>query len=352
MTPITTPIPAALDRLDAEWFTTALGSTAKVVAVTAEPLEVAGAAGELARVHLTYAETEGPSSVIAKFRGSSETQAAMDAALGIFDRERGFYRDVAPSVPVATPRCYFAGDGTEEPMLLEDLRHLRMGDQIAGCDDADAERVVDVLAKLHAASWDRPIPGGDGWALSLRDPMFAGMLTQLIASGVSALADRYTDRVPQRVLDALLETAPNWGEVLAACDEGPRTLVHNDCRLDNLFFRQDGEPVFIDWQIVAHTRGTQDIAYFLSGNFRPEVLGSRWEGLLRRYHDRLQEYGVGAYGWDECRRHYRQNVLYALAPGVAMLGAMAIGGDERGLADALVLRTLKHADELDSFATL
>ncbi|MDT7669757.1 MAG: hypothetical protein QOC74_2540, partial [Pseudonocardiales bacterium] len=38
--------------------------------------------------------------------------------------------------------------------------------------------------------------------------------------------------------------------------------------------------------------------------------------------------------------------------GIAMLGAMAIAGDERGLADTLVLRTLTHAAELDAFGTL
>jgi hypothetical protein len=31
---------------------------------------------------------------------------------------------------------------------------------------------------------------------------------------------------------------------------------------------------------------------------------------------------------------------------------MQLAADERGLADALVLRTLVHADELDAFGTL
>jgi hypothetical protein len=36
-----------------------------------------------------------------------------------------------------------------------------------------------------------------------------------------------------------------------------------------------------------------------------------------------------------------------------MLGQMQLaGGDERGLADVLVLRTLTHAADLDAFATL
>jgi hypothetical protein len=352
MTTMSGHTPGALARLDAAWFTQVLGSPVAGIAV--EPLEIAGAAGELGRVLLSYdADGEpGPPSVIAKFRGTSETQQAMDAALGIFARERCFYVEAAPSLPLATPACFHAGDGDASPLLLEDLRELRMGDQVAGLGLPDAERLIDVLADLHAAFWEKPIPGDAGWTVSLRDPMFAGMLTQLITSGLPALQERYAGRVPDHVLVALQDAAPNWSDVLARCDEGPRTLVHNDCRLDNLFFRGDGTPVFIDWQLTGHTRGTQDVAYLLSGSLRPDVLRGAWEGLLQRYHQRLCARGVAGYSWDECRVHYRQSLLYTLAPGVAMLGAMAIAGDERGLADTLVLRTLTHAAELDAFATL
>jgi len=347
-----------IPTLDLAWLTDVLQkacqTSATVVGVAVQPTEIAGAAGELGRLLLAYDDTgaPGPASVIAKFRGTSETQQAMDAALGIFARERHFYAEVAPLIPVAAPACFHAGDGDDLPLLLEDLRDLRMGDQVAGLGIPDAERVVDVLGDLHAEFWEQPIPGGSDWTVSLRDPMFAGMLTQLVASGVTALQERYAGRVPDQILEALQEAAPSWGDVLARCDEGPQTLVHNDCRLDNLFFRPDGTPVFIDWQLPGRCRGTQDIAYLLSGSIPPDVLPGVWEVLLHRYHDRLVANGVTGYSWDTCRLHYRQSLLYTLAPGVAMLGAMAIAGDERGLADTLVLRTLTHAAELDAFATL
>ena len=63
--------------------------------------------------------------------------------------------------------------------------------------------------------------------------------------------------------------------------------------------------------------------------------------------------GSRGYDLEECRFHYRQSLLYTVAPGIAMLGQMQIGGgDARGLADTLILRTLTHAGELDAFATL
>jgi aminoglycoside/choline kinase family phosphotransferase len=356
----TAPIPAALTDLDAAWFDTVLPrstrrgkSRARVAAVGYETLSVTGAVGELARVRVTYGEGDpGPASVIAKFRGTSENQRAMDAALHTFDRERHFYAEVAASVPVAAPECFFAGDGHRTPLLLEDLGGLRVVDQVLGLSVPDAERLMDALAQLHARFWARPLPAGSDWAVSLRDPAFAGMLTRLLGSGVSALRERYADRIDPGMVAALESSAPHWSSVLERCDEGPPTLIHNDCRADNIFFSDDDDPVLIDWQIPAHSRGTQDVAYLLSGSLEPEVLRKNWEPLVGRYHERLREYGVAEYSWEQCLAHYRQSLLYTFTPGVAMLGAMAIAGDERGLAESLVLRTLAHATELDAFSTL
>ena len=328
-----------------------------VTEVECRPLEVASAAGELARLTLTYepASASGPPTIIAKAPGTTETQQAMEAAMGLFSRERFVYAEVASLLPVSLPRCYHAGgDGTREPMLLEDLQGLRMGDQVAGLDPGDAERLVDLLADLHAAFWETEPPGGDTDRLvSWTDPVLGAILTQLVTSGVAALRELYAGRVPDDVLCAIEAVAPDWPKVLARCAEGPQTFVHNDFRLDNIFVRTDGEPVVLDWQLAGRCRGTQDLAYLLSGSMATDDLRQSWDPLLRRYHARLSAAGVSGYDLEECRSHYRQSVLYTLAPGIAMLGQMQVQGDnERGLADAFILRTLTHAGYLDSFSTL
>jgi hypothetical protein len=326
-----------------------------VTGVETEPLEVASAAGELSRLSLTYepAGAQGPGTIIAKAPGSTEIQRAMDAAMGLFARERFVYGELASRLPVRLPRCYYPGDGDkEEPMLLEDLRGLRMGDQVAGLDQADAERLVDGLGDLHATFWESELPGAAGRLVSWTDPVLGAMLTQLVESGVGALRQRYEGRVPPGVLDAIETAAPDWATVLRRCAEGPQTFVHNDFRLDNIFFRPDGEPVVLDWQLAGQCRGTQDLAYLLSGSMPTDALRQGWDLLVQRYHARLQAGGVGGYDLEECRFHYRQSLLYTVAPGIAMLGQMQIGGDDRGLADTLILRTLTHAAELDAFATL
>lgn len=335
-------VAASLRALDAEWFSGVLGCA--VDSAVPEPMEFTGAAADMARFRLTG---DGPTSLVAKIRGSDETRLALDAALGMYAREAHFYSSVAPSIPLRSPRCYYVGDGTATPLLLEDLAELRMGDQVAGLALADAERILDVLADLHSRYWDSPVLAEDWLASPGRGP-HAAMVAQMVNTGVGALRERYAGTVPSEVLDAIAAAAPRWTEVLAQGDDGPLTLAHNDTRVDNIFFDANGEPIFIDWQLTARARGTQDVAQLLTAGMGPDDLREHWESLLRRYHERLD---IPGYSWDRCRRDYRQNVLYTLGAGLALIGSLAID-DDRGLGDTMIVRALEHVADIDAFATV
>lgn len=305
------PASSWIDAISPGWLTRVLSAAgltqATVLHVQTGPLPVASAAGELARLHLTYEPVRppGPGTIIAKAPGTGPAQRGMDAAMGLSARERFVYAELAGALPVRLPRCYYAADpGRQEPMLLEDLGALRMGDQVAGLDRAGAERLIDALADLHAAFWESDPPGGDASPLvSWNDPALAAMLTQLVMSGVTALRQRYTGRVPEPVLTAIEDAAPDWAAVLRRCAEGPQTFVHNDFRLDNIFFQPDGRPVIIDWQLAGRCRGTQDLAYLLSGSMATETLRQCWDQLVQRYQARLSAAGIRGYGLGQCRFH-------------------------------------------------
>ena len=353
---MTADVAGRIAGLDAEWYSDVLRegghSEAAVMYAEAEPLAFSGTAGEIARIRFTYDEEgrPGPASAIAKIRGAADVQAQVDAAMGLYERESRFYSDYAEDVPVSTPRCYYVGDGTATPLLIEDLGGFRMGDLVGGLSVADAERVIDALADLHAA-YNGIGPEDGAWLAAPGEGVYAQMVAQLAQSGAPMLKERFSGQVGDRVLDAMVDHAPGWVDVLARCAEGPPTLAHNDCRLDNLIFRDDGEPVFVDWQIPARTRGTTDVGNLLGGGMEPEDAAANWETLLRRYHDRLGAQGVDDYSWDQCVQHYRVSALYAITPGIAMMGALA-EGDQRGVGEATALRALKHVEDLDSFGAL
>jgi hypothetical protein len=215
---------------------------------------------------------------------------------------------------------------------------------------ADAEATLDALADQHAAFWESDRLG-EPWLASPGEGVYAAMIGTLVASGAPALAERYGDHISGELMDTIVGWAPAWTEILARLVEGPQTLIHNDTRLDNLFFSHDGTPCLIDWQLTARGRGTQDVGNLLAGSMDGDDLSSHWERLLRRYHGRLVAGGVSDYSYNQCLEHYRQNIIYPLGAGMALLGVMDID-DGRGLGDRIVTRCLRHIAELDSFKTL
>jgi hypothetical protein len=346
---MTATVASALTALPRTWFSEVLGlpvATAEIEAVA-----FTGATTDMARIRLTYENgADGPASLVAKITGGGEIPKAMDAAMGLFAREGHFYREFAAQVPVRTARCYHVGDGDTTPLLLEDLADLRMGDQMDGLQVEDAERIIDVLSALHARFWEAP-ELAQGWLVDPAAGAYGALVAQLVGSGAGAIQEHFAGRGSDAVLAAVAEYAPKWDVVLQRGVEGPKTLVHNDARLDNVFFADDGEPLLIDWQACARTRGTQDVANLLAQSMDVALLTPSWEPLLRRYHAGLVEHGVSGYSWEQCLLHYRQNVPYALGAGMALMGAMDIG-DGRGLGEAIVTRALSHIGELDSFSAI
>lgn len=345
------PIPEAIQALTPATLTEILTAggqlDGRVVAVVAEPLEVGSAVSDLARLRLEYqAARPGPATIIGKFAGESEGKRALEAVLHFWARECWILRAVIPTVPLATPAVYHAGEDVPA-ILLEDLDAHRRADQVAGLSVADAERVIDDLAVLHAAYWESPQLETFESLLRYDDPILSVGLGATVASGADGL-ERYRGRVDARTIAAARQIGRHFGEILPGFADGPPTLIHNDCRADNLFF-DDDRPIWIDWQGAAVAWGPHDVAYLIAGSLTIADTDAHWERLLGRYHRGLTDRGV-TYGWEDCLRHYRRSIVYALAPSLAVLGSLAIdsdGGSE--LTDAMVTRTLAHAQRVAAF---
>lgn len=350
-----------LERIDRAWLDGVLRDgghhQSNITDVRVEAVAISGATTDMARLRITYADADsaGPESLVAKMRGSKPVQVQMDRAMGLFDRERKFYADLATRVPVRTAALMYAGDGDTTPLILQDLGELRMGDQRRGLEVDDAAAMMDSLAALHAAFWQSPELDAD-WLVSPTEGVYSQTIVQVVTSGAAGVVARFAGRVGDGTLAAVADAVQNWNHVLQGCAEGPRTLTHNDCRLDNIFFDDAPAsgtvtPYLIDWQVPAVTRGTQDVANLLAGSMDSADLERHWESLLTRYHDGLVAGGVSDYTHQQCVQHYRQSIIYPLGQGLAMLGALDTG-DGRGLGEISVLRCLKHIEALDAFATL
>ncbi|MDX2233140.1 MAG: hypothetical protein NW200_01465, partial [Hyphomonadaceae bacterium] len=117
-----------------------------------------GQIGESVRFTLAYARAgdDAPPTLVGKFPSPGDQSRATGVALGNYAREVNFYRFLAPTALISTPRCYFADiDETthEFVLMMEDLAPAVQGDQLTGVTLAQARAVIAEAAKLHASHW-------------------------------------------------------------------------------------------------------------------------------------------------------------------------------------------------------
>jgi len=296
-----------------------------------------------------------PSSLVGKFPSPNAESRAAGAAGG-YRNEVSFYTDLADTLAVRTPRCYFGAisdDFTEFTLVLEDLHPARQGDQLAGCDPAQLVAAAENLAGLHAPRWGDPTLRDLGWVSSALGEQ-AASIVQLVTP---MFVERYAADLSSAtvtVLEAFASGIERWFE-----REPPRfTVVHGDYRLDNLMFAPtpDGngcDPVAaVDWQTVMIGSSGRDLAYLLGTSLEP-ALRREVEGEVRNaYLARLQALGVTDVDLDTVTADERHGAFQG--PFITMLGAIAVGRTERGdrMFVAMAERSAAQVRDLDALDLL
>lgn len=336
--------PTSASELTPEWLSAAIGGG---TVVAADPTPVGtGQIADSIRIGLTWDPPgAGPDSVVVKVTSSAEASRNAAQSTRTYEVEVGFYRDLAASIPVHAPRCYWAGHDPATngyAVVLEDMAPARQGDQMAGCSIDEAALALDEAAQLHAARW------ADGSVASL--PWLSSGLsaTPAMAGVIQMLAPGYLDRYEGRIAPEAVEVIERYHESIAASSlySGPTTVVHNDFRNDNLLF--GGERVCVlDWQTVSIGPGLLDVSYFLGGSLLPEDRRKAEEELVRGYHARLTGAGVDL-SWDDCWLQYRRNAFAGLT--MAIIASSLVVRTDRGdeMFIAMGERAAFHAMEMDT----
>ena len=333
-------IPYSVEHVTPEWLTDVLRSRGviKGATVTSFDTEILGVGqgftGQIARLRLSYdSEEDGaPDSLIAKFPATDPTLRA--GLNSLYANEMRCYEEVLRQVELSTPRRYYGASDQEagdHVLLLEDLSDARAGDNVAGCTEEDAKLAVREIAKFHAAFWESrslddldwiPCFDQDGEAIMER---YTQMLDPFLA--------KVGDALPPTLLDVTKRLGGSLLGIRTQLGEPPRTVVHGDYRLDNMFFGTRGVSApltVIDWQVPLIGRGVADVAYFLGFSVDPEQRRDTETGLLEAYVSVLAEAGMGGYDFDQCRHDYRLSMLNHVSRLVIAVGLIDISSDRAG----------------------
>ena len=314
-------VPEGLPGVTSRWLTQALDSgwspgRPSVTGYSSETLaEGKGFMNQLFRLkpHFDSDSAELPDTVIVKLPSADPLLRTVFDSLGQNRREVRFYREMADSRHMATPRVYHNGMDTatgNTVLLLEDLSYARQGDSVAGCTLEDARLCIRQLASFQASWWDSPLLEDLDW-MPLREAD-AGAYEQIYPGAWAALIERAGDDMPPGLRALGDQLVPDVRKMKALLTRPPRTVVHGDYRLDNCFFSTDADSrqaVVIDWEFCTKGRGAYDVATFISEAFSPERRREVETGLLEEYYATLVERGVRGYSFEECLYDYRLSML-------------------------------------------
>jgi thiamine kinase-like enzyme len=341
-----------IDEVNPSWLTAVLGQ-GEVSSARAERVGT-GQMSQTFRVALEYQDPEraGPSTVVVKLAAQDETSRSTGIALGIYEAEICFYRELAPRIGGPLPVCHLA---RFEPaagwftLVLQDAAPAVQGDQITGCDVAQARLGVRELARLHGPVFGDPELERSAW-LNRPSLVNQALVTQLL----DGFFDRYGDRISsehQSLCRRLVASLDGW----MADRPAPLGLVHGDFRLDNLLF---GDPqgesplTVVDWQTVGWGPVMTDVSYFLGGGLSVEDRRAHEQELVREYHSALSEQGVHGFSWEDSWRGYRRQAFGGVL--MAIVASMLVQRTERG--DEMFMTTLarhaQHALDLDAVELL
>ncbi|QUR67884.1 phosphotransferase [Mycobacterium spongiae] len=337
--------------LTAAWLTAVIPGGA-IADFTVERIGT-GQMSECYRVELTSAEPGTPQSVIMKVAATDPVSRQTGVALGLYEREVRFYRDIAPRLGGPLAPCYHAAVDTSSgifDLVLGDAGPAVVGDEIDGATAEQASLAVAELGRLHGPLLDDPVLANAPW-LHRAAPLDQAMIAPLYAGFV----DRYGDQIaPQyRMVCERLVAAFDGYVAQENADDRIRGLVHGDYRLDNLLFgtaAADRALTVVDWQTVSWGPALTDLAYFVGCALPTQHRRELYHALLRSYHDAL---GPGApLDIDDITDGVRRQSFFGVM--MAIVSSMLVERTERG--DRMFLTMLqRHCDHVldtDALATL
>ncbi|HEY1971240.1 MAG TPA: phosphotransferase [Pseudonocardia sp.] len=334
------------------------GTPRTVVDIAAEPVGH-GMLGDTFRFTASYAESAEattdrpavPNSFIVKFAAVSQASRNTGFKSLMYEREAGFYRDIAGTLGVRAPDCYHVSINPElgtMAIAIEDLAPARGGDQLAGCGADDAALAMEQAAALHGPRWGDDTLTRYSW-LNIRELNY-DKYTRMTKAKHPEFAERFADQLSAEVLDVCDHLAANV-EAYFARHRGPWTIQHADFRLDNMLFDAAGGTVplaVVDWQTILYGPGPADVSYFLGAAMEPEDRRRHEQELLRIYHQALLAHGVTDYDWDRCWQDYR---LYSYAGLLNTIGpSVLLRRTERGdqMFSTLARRHAIHALDMNA----
>ncbi|KAM0563124.1 hypothetical protein ACHAPJ_001975 [Fusarium lateritium] len=304
------PLPLTVEELNAPWFTKILGKPVKDVNVVDT---IHGTASKIL-IELTFEDSTNDR-ICVKGGFNAAFLANFPVFFAIYRLEAEFYYHLAPKIKIPLPPTIYAGTDTvngQGIVILADLkaRGYTFGNPLKAWTVNLVQKGVEQLATLHASTWGKKqedIP----WAsktLSFRDAIVGLMMPE---EWDKRFAKDARPPVPEFMENR--ERIAALYEVLWNYEPKLKCILHGDAHIGNTFISPEGEPGFLDWQIIHAGSAMHDVTWFVIGSLSIEDRRNHEKELLQVYLDALHRAGGPKLQMEEVWDEYRTYVFYGFS---------------------------------------
>jgi len=315
--------------------------------------DIHGFLSSVIKVELFYDQYEpgAPKSVVIKIEPESESFRQLGDDIHAFEREIKFYELVAKKTSIRLPHIFYAV--LKPPafsLVMEDLTHLRAGDQIPGITEEETLATVSTIARLQANFWDNELLNQLDWM----------PVTNAVEIDYQDKWDSFVKHFGHCTNPEALKVGERVGEyshwLEQKIESRPRTVVHADLRADNLLFGSkdsEEEIVILDWQLAMRSMGAFDVARLMAGSEPVTERSGHHMEVVRHWHGTLLQHGVKNYAWLDALYDFKLGALATMFYPVhfhpALIGAT---GRDLELFYVLISRVFSCALEIDAASAL
>ncbi len=319
-------LPETTKDITVDWLNQALHENgflgdANIVSFQTEQIGVGqGFLSDMAKLTLAYDRDAPhlPGTIIAKLPPSSPSAREAVRMINMFEREIGFYNEVAPKSPLRTPGLIYSGIDSENQryvLLMEDCSYCTQADpQLEGLTYEQTKIITLKMADFHARWWDDENLLSFPWVIKPKEPDMMANLIGIFRAYWDACVqiEDFRKALPEGGWEAGLKIYEQCPWLMENAAEDKLTILHFDLRADNVFFDWDTpeDPLIVfDWGLAYIGRGVFDISFTLGFSLATELRRQIEKDIVRLYYDHLLDNGVSGYTFNECWADYLRGLL-------------------------------------------
>ena len=238
--------------------------------------------------------------------------STMSKNLDLYNREYHFYESISALVPISVPHFYGIVKNTDNQNIGILLENLNTPEYVLNLNLSEESidvslRVIDSLAKMHAAFWNKPLDG----LKKNNDSQFNPYWGDFVKSKWPTFLAKWKHILSESQIETATQIVNNFTEIQESLSRGNLTLCHGDVKSANIFYKitDNKEPVFIDWQYIVFGKGVQDLVFFMIESFDKDVICEYRDIFKEHYYNRLIENGV-SYDRSEYETDFKNAIHY------------------------------------------